>query len=127
MPEQRQRYFILAFNIFTVLYLGMILVEFLMKGEWVAPNALADLYLLILVYVAGDKEIRRWRKKYIARSRHGEIFVLAWSVLTAAILVVEVLGGTKAGYRMPHDLPLVVGGVLAIYIITEYLKAEFRK
>jgi hypothetical protein len=127
MPEQRQRYFILAFNLFTVFYLGMICVEFLTKGEWTAPGALADLYLLILVYVAGDKEIRRWRKKYVARNRHGEIFVISWSFLTVAILAVELLGGAKAGYRMPHDLPLVEGGVLAIYIITEYLKAEFRK
>jgi len=87
---------------------------------------MTSLYLIILTYYASDKEIRRWRKKII-RHRHGEIFVYLWLLTLIFIVFFYIISGKEKGYQIPSDLPTIAGSVLIIYIITDYLKEEFRK
>lgn len=127
MLEKRQRYFLIGFDLFTIILWGWILLEFLSKGRLPVWDTLAELYLLVLAYYVGDKEIRRWQKRYRSRQRRGERFVILWAGTAFALLIFEVAGSGRHGYHLPQSLPLLTGGVLAIYLITEYLKAEFRR
>ena len=123
----KPRAFLLAFNIFTALLWGWVLLEFFTKGRTIVPQMAGELYLLVLGYYVGDKEIRRWRKKYQSRNHPGELFVGGWLVTTLVIVAVEIFGGAEHGYHLPDQLALIVSGVLVIFVITEYLKTEFRK
>ncbi|MFH0853690.1 MAG: hypothetical protein V1853_04780 [bacterium] len=123
----RERNFILIFNLYTIVLWLMVIVEFLSRHNFIAPATLGSLYLLVLTYYAGDKEIRRWRHKHRAIDRHGEYFVLIWVLTIILAYSFEIFGGKPYGFRVPGQLPQVVGGVLIIYFITEYLKSEFRR
>lgn len=123
-PEKK---FIVIFNLSTIVLLGWFVVQFFSKGRFPVPAALGDIYLLILSFYAGDKEFHRWRRKHFARRRHGEYFVVAWAAVLVLMLAVELLGGVKHDYHIPSDVPFVVGGVLVIFFITEYLKSEFGR
>lgn len=87
----------------------------------------ANLYLITLGYYVGDKEIDRWRHRYHSRNHKGEYFVLGWAVTGGLMLLIEIFGGAEHGYHVPNHVAFVVGSVLVIYFITEYLKSEWRR
>lgn len=117
---------ILAFNVATIGLWGWTALEFLTRRAITVPGTAADLYLLLLAIYAGDKELERWRHRHQSISQRGEYFVIGWVGLTLLTLIVELDGGRKVGYVVPHELPLIVGGVLVIYFATQYLKVEYR-
>lgn len=123
----RQQLFVTAFNIFTVILLAWFIGEFVTKGALAVPNTLAEIFLLVLVFYAGDKELHRWHHRHASSTRRGEMFVLGWVGIAIIMLLIESFGGEKLGFRVPRDIPLVVWSVIVIFIITEYLKSEFRK
>lgn len=127
MREKRQQYFLAIFDAFTTLLLVWIFIEFFSKGLTVVPPAVAGVYLVVLAYYAGDKEIRRWRKKRKPSKRKGELFVYGWIGVTLLLFLIERLGGAASGFFVPGQLPYIAGSVTVIFIITEYLKAEFRQ
>lgn len=127
MKEKRQRYFLDVFDAFTVVLFVWVFVDFFSKGRFAVPSAVAGVYLVVLAYYAGDKEIRRWRKKHRSTKRRGELFVYAWIVAGLLLFLAERLGTASSGFFVPRQLPYIVGSVSAIFVITEYLKAEFRK
>lgn len=88
------------------------------------PNSIANLYLLALTYFVTEKEVRRWIGTYRARTRHGEFFVLGWAVTALVMLLIEIFGGAEHGYHVPRQLPLIVGSVLIIFVLTLYFKLE---
>lgn len=119
--------FLIAFDVLTLLIWALLIGEFLIRGTNYLPVWLSSIYLLILVFYVTDKEIRRWRKKYFSRYRRGEYFVFLWSLTLVGIVGFCVWGGNSLGYKIPHELPTIAGSVLLLYIITEYLKEEFKK
>lgn len=127
MSKSRQQAFVTTFNIFTIVLWAWFVVEFVTKGSFAVLNILAEIYLLILVFYAGDKELHRWHHRLSRRQRRGELLVYAWTVLGMATYAIEQVGGGRAGLAVPHDLPLVVWSVIIIYIITEFLKSEFHR
>ncbi|MFH0829438.1 MAG: hypothetical protein V1907_04700 [Candidatus Kerfeldbacteria bacterium] len=127
MTTFRQRLFIRVFNVATILLMVGYVVEFVTKGRWIIPNTVAEVFLLVLVFYAGDKELHRWHHKHTRSYRRGELFVFAWAVLGIMMFVIESIGGNSFGYHVPKDIPLVIWSVIVIYIITEYLKSEFHK
>ena len=118
--------FLLSFDILTFLIWIWFMAEFLTKGVIDFPTWFSSIYLLILVFYVTDKEIRRWRKKYNSKYRRGEYFVFLWSLTLVGIVGFCVWGGNRLGYKIPHELPTIAGSVLLLYIITEYLKEEFK-
>lgn len=127
MMISRQRAFILAFNVATLLLMIAYVTEFLTKNRFAVPNAIAEVFLLVLVFYAGDKELHRWHHHKKGSNRRGELFVLAWVVLGITMYVLESVGGGVLGFTVPGDLGLVVWSVIVIFVITEYLKAEFHR
>lgn len=127
MTLGRLQKFILIFNLATIGLYGWTIIEFLTRGASPVPGIMSDLYLLLLAIYAGDKEIKRWHDRHRSVRRRGELFVFGWIGLAVFTLLIELNGGRDAGYVIPRELPLITGGVVIIYIATEYLKFEFKK
>lgn len=123
----RKRQFLLFYNIGTILLMGWFVLAFLSKGARNVSETIANLYLVVLGFYVGDKEIERWRKQYHSHSRRGEYFVLGWALVGAGMLLIEIFGGAEHGYRVPEHFAFVVGSVLVMYFITVYLKSEHRR
>lgn len=127
MTERRQQYFVIAFNLATILLWAMFVYGFFMRNAIEVPWSVVEIFLLVLTYYAGDKEIRRWHRDHRSRKYRGEFIVAGWIATLALTFLAEALGGGLYGYTVPTHLPLTVGGVVAVYLITQYLKAEYRK
>ncbi len=127
MPPNRQKYFVHLFNFFTIGLWTWFFLDFITKESTDVPRSLGDIYLLVLGYYAGDKEIRRWRRHHRSVPRRGEYFVIGWAITLMLMLTFEILGGSEHGYRLPDNMTFVVGGVLVIFFVTEYLKAEYKR
>lgn len=126
MIEQRHRIFTIGFNIATILLWGSFLLAFLWKNSFVVPWSLVDLYLIVLVLYSTDKEIRRWRHDHHSVNHRGEAITFGWAATYVLMLGVQVLGG-EFSYTVPPHMGLATGGVVLIYIITQYLKAEYHR
>lgn len=122
----REKTFIYIFNGYTLFIWLWLCLDFFTLGRFFFPSFLASFYLIILAYYATDKEIRRWRNKLEGR-RHGEVFVYLWVLTLAALVMFYIASGRAEGYRISPELPTIAGTVMIIYIITDYLKKEFRK
>jgi len=127
MAISRQRTFIMGFNIATILLMVGYIVEFFTKDRFSMPNAVAEVFLLVLVFYAGDKELHRWHHHRRGPNRRGELFVLGWVVIGITMYIIESMGGGVLGFTVPGDLGLVVWSVIIIFVITEYLKSEFHR
>lgn len=124
---QRERLFVQSFGAFTIVLWAWFVIEFVTRGAAHVPGALAELYLLILVFYAGDKELHRWHHRHAPSRRRGEAFVYGWVVTGLAMLLIERIGGARWNYVVPQDVGLVVWSVVVIYVITEFLKREFHR
>ncbi len=125
--DRKQRGFIIGFNLFTIFLWGWFLLSFLARGRYPVIGAFDDLYLITLTFYAGDKEIHRWRHQLRSIHRRGELFVVGWVATIVAMVCIEILGGAEHGYRVPPGMAGVVAGVVILFLITEYLKSEFRQ
>lgn len=119
--------FLLLFDVFTFVVWGWVIVDFLTKARLSVPLFVSTLYLLMLASYVGDKELRRWRKKYHSHARRGEYFVYLWGLTMVAVVAFYVWGGRDLGYGIPQELPTIAGSVLILYIITEYLKKGTKR
>jgi len=122
IKSKKKSVFLLLFDIFTFIVWIWLVIGFFSKGAFDLPEYISTLYLLLLAFYVGDKEIRRHRKKYLSRSRRGEYFVYLWGLTLVCLVGFYVWGGNKLGYHIPRELPTVAGSVLILYILTEYLK-----
>lgn len=128
MPHfKKLNVFLIAFDVLTLVIWGLLVAEFITKGQINFPAWASSIYLLILAFYVTDKEIHRWRKKYSSRYRRGEYFVYLWAMTLVVMVGFCVWGGNQQGYHIPRELPTVAGAVIILYIITEYLKEEFKK
>jgi hypothetical protein len=118
----RNNLFLILFDAFTVVVWVWLVATFLMKGKFDMPEFVSTLYLLILAFYVGDKEIRRHRKKYSSHFRKGEYFVYLWGLTLVVIVGFYAWGGNNRGFVIPRELPTVAGTVLVLYIVTEFLK-----
>lgn len=117
----------IAFNVASILLYGWFLLEFLSKGDFRVPTILSDLYVVVLGFYAGDKEIHRWHHQHQSAYRRGEFFVLGWVATLVLALLIEIIGGAEHGYVVPAKLGFVAGSVVIIFFITEYLKTEYHR
>ncbi|PIY95433.1 MAG: hypothetical protein COY66_06885 [Candidatus Kerfeldbacteria bacterium CG_4_10_14_0_8_um_filter_42_10] len=124
---KKDKLLLMAFDIFSFIVWFWMVLEFLTKERFVLPELIPTFYLLILASYVGDKELRRWRKKYSSRWRKGEYFVYLWGLTLVAIVAWCNWQGNGQGYLIPHNLPVVAGSVLILYIFTEYVKENTQK
>lgn len=126
MDRKKLNVFLLLFDGLTLIVWGWIMLDFLTQARFEVPLYISTVYLLILAYYVGDKEIRRHRRTYFSRTRKGEYFVYLWGLTIIGIAAYYVWGGNRAGYHIPQELPSIAGSVLILYILTEYLKTGGR-
>lgn len=126
MSRHRFYYFVTAFNLLTVVLWLWFLYAIFGKQPDAVPLWIIEIYLLALSYYVGDKEIRRWRRNHAPFNRHGEIFVIGWIAifLTAAVFDLAMAG---RGYHLPEFLILTTAYSTLVYIVTRYLKQEYRR
>jgi len=125
MRNRKQRIFLILLDLYTIFIWFWILIEFISKGSYSLPSILATLYILVLTFYASDKEIRRWRGG-ITGERRGEFFVFLWILSFILIVGYYLFFGQREGYEIPRQLPSIAGAVMVIYVITDYLKKEFK-
>jgi hypothetical protein len=118
----KQKSIIYLFDAYTIFIWGWLILEFVTKSSLRMPTSLTTVYLVVLGYYVGDKEIHRLRKRYSSRQLHGERFVLLWIVTLIAIASISTF--QHNGYHMPGDLPVVTACVLVFWLATEYLKKK---
>lgn len=127
MLETRIRTFVILFNIATILLWGTFVYAFMTRNSIAISWTVVDLYLIVLTYYAGEKEILRWRNHHRSIRRRGEYFVFGWLITMFVMIMVEVTGGSEHGFTVPPHMGLAVGGALLIYLITTYLKSEYKR
>ncbi len=125
--KNRLDFFVIGFNTGTILFLGAFIVAFFSKEAFEIPWSVVDLYLILLMFYATDKEIRRWRHQHRSARHRGEYMTYAWAGSVVIMLLIEIFGGAKHGYVVPNHMPLAVGGVVIIYFVTQYLKSEYHR
>lgn len=125
--SRAQHFTIHLFNIFTILLWGANLLEFFTKGKWSVSETIANIYLILLTYYVTDKELRRWHSNYVSHRRPGEMIVVGWICTALIMLTIETAGGAEHGYIVPRQLPLITSTVTIIFVLSEYVKTEFRR
>lgn len=123
--QKTQQYFVIGFNLFTVILWGSFVYAFFSRQSVIVPWSLVDLYLITLSFYAADKEIRRWRHLHRSTKLRGEYITFGWIGTIVFMLGIEVAGGGAYHYSVPQHMGLAVGGILIIYFVTQYLKAEY--
>jgi hypothetical protein len=124
---KRKNIMLLLFDVFTLIIWVWLFVDFFSKGAYQVPLAASSIYVMVLAFYVGDKEIRKRRSKYLSRFRHGEYFAYLWGITLLFMLGYYVWGGNDHGFRLPQELPTITGSVLLLYFLTEYLKEGLKK
>lgn len=98
-------------TIYTIVYLGLMIYDFVMKGAFVMPSGMMVIYIALVGAYAADKEIRRWIGKE-EPSKAGSVFVYLWLLF---FLVAFVIRSFKPAFVLPDDLGKVALQVLGIF------------
>ncbi|MFA6553073.1 MAG: hypothetical protein WCT27_01455 [Patescibacteria group bacterium] len=124
---KRHNIILLSFDVFTLIIWAWLFVDFFSRGQYKVPLAASSIYVMLLAFYVGDKEIRKLRQKYFPRFRHGEYFAYLWGITLLFMLGFYVWGGKDHGFHLPQELPTIAGSVLLLYFLTEYLKEGLGK
>lgn len=120
MRHNSFKLFLGFFNLYTIFIWGWLVFEFFTKGATRVPTSMTTVYITVLSFYVGDKEIERLRKRYASRNLHGERFVLLWIITLIAVSLS--IAFIRDGYHMPGDLPVVTACVLILWLVSEYVK-----
>lgn len=99
-------------TLYTIIYLGMMLYDFVAKTTFDMPSGMMAVYIALVGAYAADKEIRRWLGKDPPSNKQGSVFVYLWMVF---FLTAFVLYSFKREFAMPADLTAVALQVLGIF------------
>jgi hypothetical protein len=84
---------------------------------------LAIIYIAALTIYVSNKEFERWYHRH-DRQHPGEIFVIAWSILIAVLLVIDSL--SLNSYHLPESVVSSYIAVLTILAITRKSRQVYR-
>ena len=101
-------------SLVTVVYLGMLVAEFILHDAAAAvhvPAPMMPIYISLLGAYAADKEIRRWVGTP-EPPRKGVIFVYLWVLL---FLILAIINFFRTDYPLPSDISKVVLQVLGVF------------
>ncbi len=101
-------------------YIAFIVMNFFLQNQFdflVGP--FSALYVGTLTIYVGSKEFDRWYSHHESR-RRGELFVVVFTVVMAALLAGALLLGP--GYRVPSDIVATYIGVLSLFVLTQKSK-----
>src|SRR6185369_15368419 len=118
-PRPRFYWFFLFVGVLTAVTWLQMMAEFFSDFDFSSmPFELNNIYLFFLGAYAGTKELARPSDpaplpEKDARLIKGEFFLVLWG-LTAAFIYIKTRW--YPAYHVPHDLPLVLKGVLGIFV-----------
>lgn len=96
---------------YTVGYLGLMAVEFFLRGVVRVPDGMMPVYVALVGAYAADKEIRRWAGA-AEPPRKGSFFVYLWMLFFLAAFLIRTF---RPEFIMPTELGAVVLQVLGIF------------
>lgn len=107
-------------NFWTCLFMAFLIFNFFQKNRYesfIAP--LSVIYIGVLGLYASTKEFDRWYEMH--ESRHpGEWFVLGWTVLTFALLILSLVLGS--GFKVSSEAIADYIMVLSVFALTQKSK-----
>ncbi len=106
---------------YTILYLTLTSLDFLMKEKLELPEGMDIAYLALLGAYAADKEIRRWLGTP-EPSRRGSVFVYLWFIVFAIFYVISLF---EPSYKMPPYVLSISLQVLGIFFGTKASKQVY--
>ena len=112
-------------NFWTFIYIVFIVFNFARENAYdflVSP--MSALYIGVLSLYVGSKEFDRWYANYRGR-RHGELFVVIFSVVILALLIGALVLGES--YKVPSDIVATYIAILSIFILTQKSKRMYEK
>src|SRR6185369_13878740 len=127
-PRPRFYWFFLFVGVLTAVTWLQMMAEFFSDFDFSSmPFELNNIYLFFLGAYAGTKELARPSDpaplpEKDARLIKGEFFLVLWG-LTAAFIYLKTRW--YPAYHVPHDLPLILKGVLGIFV-TGYGAKSYR-
>lgn len=108
-------------SLYTLVYLGMMVYAFVLKGAFKMPTGMMGLYVALVGAYSADKEIRRWVGK-AEENKIGSMFVYAWMLFFLAAYLVRAV---DPAFILPDDLSLVALQVLGIFFGAKASKKIF--
>jgi uncharacterized membrane protein len=96
---------------YTILYLGLMIADFVMRETFELPLGMMIVYIALLTAYAGDKEVHRWIGKELP-SRWGSVFIYLWFIFFAVAFTVQAINPT---FKLPDDLSKICLQVLGIF------------
>jgi hypothetical protein len=96
---------------YTVVYLGMMAVEFFLPKVLTVPAGMLPVYITLVGAYAADKEIRRW-VGVAEPPRKGSFFVYLWSLFFLVAFMVRTF---RPEHQLPAELGLLTIQVLGIF------------
>jgi hypothetical protein len=112
-------------NLWTVVFIGVIISDFLTFGEYhylLAPFSV--IYGAVLSIFVGTKEFDRWYDSHKGRKHPGEVFVIIWSLLLLVMGSISWIYGKL--YAISTDVISVYIMVLTVFAITQSSKRIYK-
>ncbi|MFA6513903.1 MAG: hypothetical protein WCT50_01265 [Patescibacteria group bacterium] len=107
-------------NAWSFLFFVMIVIDFISANAYEEIlSAAATIYISILAIYVSNKEFERWYDKH-QEEHPGEIFVIIWSILIAALFLLDFSLGVA--YHLPNAVVSAYIAVLTILVITRKSK-----
>ena len=78
------------------------------------------IYLSILTIFTGLKEYNRWKEKKFFSKSHGEIFIITWTILMVAFIIISAYDKTQ--YKMATEFTATYLSVMGIFAISKKSK-----
>jgi peptidoglycan/LPS O-acetylase OafA/YrhL len=106
--------------VWGTLYLFVITMDFFLKDEYgyiIGPFSV--LYIAVLSIFVGSKEFDRWHERHPGK-KHGEIFVVAFSVLLVIFFILSIFLGPE--HKVGSDVIATYVAILSVYVISQKSK-----
>ena len=110
-------------NFWSLLFFAFIIYDFIYNNKAAGIlGILSTIYISILAIYVSNKEFERWYNKH--KEKHpGEIFVVIWSVLLFALIVLDF--AFEKSYSLPGSVVSSYIAVLTILAITRKSKEMY--
>lgn len=111
-------------NCWSILFFTVIVYDFLSNNSCTdLLNVVSMVYIGVLAVYVSNKEFERWYHRH-HRQHPGEIFVIAWSALIAALIIIDFIAQTP--YHLPGSVASSYIAVLTILAITRKSKKTYQ-
>ncbi|MBX7149862.1 DeoR family transcriptional regulator [bacterium] len=98
-------------TLYTITYIGLMLVDFILKEKFDMPDGMMVVYIALVGAYSVEKEVKRWVGQEDP-PRKGSIYVYFWLLF---FLIAFVMSSIDKAFVLPKDLTAVALQVLGIF------------